>query len=245
MLKCYFFNTIPATTCTWDTTDPTLTLVTIKTPDTYSFQYSEIPITITTEGAVNSSMIGITIADKVTRYRFELSAYKQDSLSIPTEVYYSEYIADAIQIPTFTCKSLTKEIREETAIRIDFTNPYSFTNPLMTNIRFKIEFLAGGGWADNLGYSANSIYKRFPCVFYYNDLVNPATYDSHVRCDLYTHLTGPHASLTDSAVRGPYILMYGFSNVLSINELYRLELAKFLIGSSTGTDAKIRFSIIE
>ena len=55
-------------------------------------------------------MIGITIADKVTRYRFELSAYKQDSLVIPTEVYYSEYIADAIQIPTFSCKSLTKEV---------------------------------------------------------------------------------------------------------------------------------------
>lgn len=130
-------------------------------------------------------------------------------------------------------------------MRIDYKNPYSFTNPTLNNIRLKIEFLSGGGWATNLGYSANQIYKRFPCVFYYNDLVNSPTYDSHVRCDLYTYLEGPHASLTDVTTRGPYILMYGFQNVLSIDQLYRLELAKFLIGSSTGTGTKIRFSIIE
>ena len=41
VLKCYFFNTIPATTCLWDTsTDPGYTLVTIKTPLTSAFQYS-------------------------------------------------------------------------------------------------------------------------------------------------------------------------------------------------------------
>ena len=32
VLKCFFFNDIPAETCTWDVTDPTLTLLTIKTP---------------------------------------------------------------------------------------------------------------------------------------------------------------------------------------------------------------------
>lgn len=40
VLKCYFFNTIPATTCTWDVSNPLYTLVTINTPDTRSFQYS-------------------------------------------------------------------------------------------------------------------------------------------------------------------------------------------------------------
>ena len=39
--------------------------------------------------------------------------------------------------------------------------------------------------------------------------------------------------------------MYGFTNDLLESENYRLELAKFLIGSSTGTETKIRFSIIE
>lgn len=41
VLKCYFFNTIPAKTCTWDTTtNPAYTLITIQTPDVHSFQYS-------------------------------------------------------------------------------------------------------------------------------------------------------------------------------------------------------------
>lgn len=71
VLKCYFFNTIPAQTCIWDTsTSASYTLLTINTPLTMAYQYSEIPITITTEGAVNTSKIGITIADIVTRYRF-------------------------------------------------------------------------------------------------------------------------------------------------------------------------------
>jgi hypothetical protein len=41
VLKCYFFNNIPAKTCLWDTsTNPSYTLVTINTPETMSFQYS-------------------------------------------------------------------------------------------------------------------------------------------------------------------------------------------------------------
>ena len=32
VLKCFFYNDIPAETCTWDVNDPTFTLVTIKTP---------------------------------------------------------------------------------------------------------------------------------------------------------------------------------------------------------------------
>jgi hypothetical protein len=41
VLKCYFYNTIPAQTCTWDTSTSTLyTLVTINTPLSNSFQYS-------------------------------------------------------------------------------------------------------------------------------------------------------------------------------------------------------------
>lgn len=40
VLKCYFFNTIPAQTCTWDTSNPAYTLVTINTPLNFNFQYS-------------------------------------------------------------------------------------------------------------------------------------------------------------------------------------------------------------
>jgi len=51
---------------------------------------------LTTEGATTVDKIGITIADIVTRYRFELQAFKQTNATTPTEVYFSEYIAKAI-----------------------------------------------------------------------------------------------------------------------------------------------------
>lgn len=40
ILKCYFFNTIPASKCTWDTSNGAYTLVTIETPVTNYYQYS-------------------------------------------------------------------------------------------------------------------------------------------------------------------------------------------------------------
>lgn len=40
VLKCYFFNTIPAQTCSWDTSNPAYTKVIINTPLNNNFQYS-------------------------------------------------------------------------------------------------------------------------------------------------------------------------------------------------------------
>lgn len=138
VLKCYFFNVIPAQTCVWDTsTSASYTLLTINTPLTNAYQYSEIPITITTEGAVSSSKVGITIADIVTRYRFELQAYTQANAVIPTEVYFSEYIAAPILLP-ITYYSLSKEINEYTHLRFEFNSPYNFTSPLADDLRIKI-----------------------------------------------------------------------------------------------------------
>lgn len=112
----------------------------------------------------------------------------------------------------------------------------------MNNIRIKVEFLAGGGWASSLGYDPDQIYKNYPCIFYRTD---DSAHDSNVRCDLYTYLNGPHASLTDISKRGPYILVYGFKAPLAINENYRFEFARFKIGSSHGTSTNLRVSIIE
>jgi len=110
VVKCYFFNTIPASTCTWDVSNGAYTYLTIKTPLNSFYQYSEIPITVTTEGASTTSNIGITLSSLVQRYRFEINFYKMSSTTIPTEVFYTEYIADAIQISTIysvTAKALT------------------------------------------------------------------------------------------------------------------------------------------
>jgi hypothetical protein len=62
---------------------------------------------VTTEGAISSSKIGITIADIVTRYRFEVQAFQHNSSVVPTEVYFSEYIAAPIYLPV-TSYALTK-----------------------------------------------------------------------------------------------------------------------------------------
>jgi hypothetical protein len=48
--KCYFYDNIPAANCTFNSTDPTKTVVTIFTPIDFNFQQSEVPLTITTEG---------------------------------------------------------------------------------------------------------------------------------------------------------------------------------------------------
>jgi hypothetical protein len=70
VIKCYFYNTIPASTCTWDNSNTDYTYLTINTPLNNYYQYSEIPITITTEGAVSTDKIGITLDSLVQRYRF-------------------------------------------------------------------------------------------------------------------------------------------------------------------------------
>lgn len=172
--------------------------------------------------------------------------FMHNSSSIPTEVYFSEYIAAPISLP-LTYYSLSKEANEYTHLRFQFNSPYNITSPLADDLRIKIEFLSvGGGWAPNLGFNPNTIYKNFPCVFSDNraQLV-PPIYNSKVSCDLYTYTTGPHASLTNSSARGPYILVSGFSNWMLINEQLRLEVGGFLIGTSTNVQANVRFSLIQ
>lgn len=55
-------------------------------------------------------------------------------------------------------------MNEWTNLRLQFVQPHDFANSVVNDIRIKIEFLKTG-WATNLGYLANQIYKRFPCTF--------------------------------------------------------------------------------
>ncbi len=47
-VKCYFKATMQAADCQYDNTDPLKTIITIVSPPYDEFQYSEIPIIITT-----------------------------------------------------------------------------------------------------------------------------------------------------------------------------------------------------
>lgn len=111
----------------------------------------------------------------------------------------------------------------------------------MKDLRVKIQFTRNAAsWGPNLGYQANTVYKRFPCVV----IVNNAGYDVNARCDFYTDFNGPHASLVQGN-RGSYVLVYGFSNNFAAGDTFRIEIAKFLIGSTAGISANIRLSIIQ
>jgi hypothetical protein len=73
--KCYFYGNIPATNCTFDSTAPSFTLITIFTPVDFNFQSSEIPLTVTTEGYIDETYEGITIDSLVKRYQFYIQFY--------------------------------------------------------------------------------------------------------------------------------------------------------------------------
>jgi hypothetical protein len=76
--------------------DPSKTIFTIVSPPLEAYQYSEVPILITTEGAIDENFTGFPIDPLVTRYRFETNFYLYNSSTIPSEVFYTEWIADAI-----------------------------------------------------------------------------------------------------------------------------------------------------
>lgn len=103
----------------------------------------------------------------------------------------------------------------------------------------KIEFVRTYAFSLYLGYTADEIIKRFPCVFYYG-----STYDSSVRCDLYNTIAGPYSSLV-STNKGPYIIVYGFSSALLAGTTYKLMVGKLLIGDTTSLTAQIRLSILQ
>ena len=64
-VKCYFKATMQAAQCNYDNTDPLKTKVTIVSPPYTEFQYSEIPIIITTEGGIDEDHLGLTISNIV------------------------------------------------------------------------------------------------------------------------------------------------------------------------------------
>jgi len=71
-VKCYFKATMQAAECVYDNSDPTKTKVTIISPPYDDFQFSEIPIIITTEGGIDEDHLGLTISPVVERYKFEV-----------------------------------------------------------------------------------------------------------------------------------------------------------------------------
>ncbi len=74
-LICYFFGNVPAGSVVWDTSNPAFTKIVLTTPPTHSFVYSEIPISITTEGALSPEQTGFPINQLVRRYHLEVKFF--------------------------------------------------------------------------------------------------------------------------------------------------------------------------
>jgi hypothetical protein len=95
-VKCYFKATMQAAKCDYDDSNPLKTVITIVSPPYDEFQYSEIPIIITTEGGRSEEDLGLTISSVVERYKFEVDFFLYNSSLIPSEVLYTNWLADAI-----------------------------------------------------------------------------------------------------------------------------------------------------
>lgn len=122
--KCYFYMNIPAVNCTFDSSDPTQTIVTIFTPANFNFQQSEVPLTVTTEGYQQPQNQGITIDTLVKRYFFKIQFYSNLSPEpIPQEVIFDDWIPDSIPLTSLNCLSMVKNAGENEHLKCTFITP--------------------------------------------------------------------------------------------------------------------------
>ena len=162
-IVCFFYNTVPASSCSWDDSSTDKTEITIGTPTTAPYFQTEIPITITTQTA--QGYYGITLPELIQRYKFYFYFYKNNETTFH-EVYYEDYIPDPITLPAswYTTNIYPLQYNEEAYLRISFTNNYM---DLGTNYFFEIGFFhTNQAWDYNLGWGAQEWYTTLdlPCI---------------------------------------------------------------------------------
>lgn len=70
----------------------------------------------------------------------------------------------------------------------------------------------------------------------------------NIHCDLYTYYeaTTPYNNMhINNDVTGPYLLIYGFEEYITLGTLVRIEIPKIKLGSVAGSTAKLGLSILE
>jgi hypothetical protein len=234
--KCYFYMNIPAANCSFDSSDPTQTVVTIFTPVNFNFQQSEVPLTITTEGYQQPQNQGITIDTLVKRYFFQIQFYSNlRPPPIPQEVIFDEWIPDSIPINSVSCTSTTLNAGEFEHLKCSFVTPAQVLNSGGHIHFFRAEFSSSSyGWYP----AANGITADYPCLMYgVNVSANP-----YVRCDYVTWMSGSYKS-SQTTTSYNYITFYGLSTIpggstitFEIPHIQRYW---------NGYDTAIKFSILE
>ena len=216
--KCYFYGDIEASDCNYDASDPDFTLITLYTPVDFNFQSSEIPFMVTTEGYTSPEFEGLTIDSLVKRYDFQIQFYTDTSPNVPTEVIYTDWIAEPLELDTVTCEHTTNGQTSWDHITCSITSPPEALNePTFFHI-FRIEFT---NLDSALGYEVDQIYPDFPCVAYGANLVA----DPYIKCDLVTWTLGTYASVNAL----PYINIYGFEE-LPPNSTFTVEFPRIKRG---------------
>lgn len=161
---------------------------------------------------------------------------------MPSEVLYTNWLADAIELPgSLTGKSLSWEANQITALHFNLVAPLMTTPEERLIFLFKSDSAGRNAWHSTLGYTADRIYKEFPCV-----VVNMP--GLKIRCDLYTYVNtvGPYNKLhISSRLLGPFIMVYGFQNAIAIGQNIQIYLPGIKLSGQVGAQAIVSFSILQ
>ena len=229
-LRCFFYNTVPAESCTWDVSDPTKTTLTIYTPTTETYYQSEIPITITTEDAVGT--YGIRLPDLIQRYKFYFYFFRNGE-TVEHEVYFEDYVPDPIVMDStwLTTGFYPTQYGEESYLEITWTNKYM---DLGTNYFIELSFdHSNQAWDYNLGWGAQPWYGRYdmPC------LVDGLGTD-------YSCILIPGGAANTQSI----IQIIGLSAISSVspNNVFTFRLPKIKFGTpSTAVSAYMTFTVYQ
>lgn len=235
--KCYFYKDIPAVNCTFDSSDPLQTIVTIFTPANFNFQQSEVPLTITTEGYQQPFNQGITIDTLVKRYFFKIQFYSHlRPEPVPQEVIFDDWIPDSIPLTSLSCLSMVKNAGENEHLKCSFVTPTQVLNSAGHIHFFRVEFSTTNTYGWN--QAANGLTPDYPCLMYGTNV----SADPYVRCDYVTWQGGPYKS-SQTVTSYSYITFYGLSTIPGGSTI------NFEIPSIprmwNGYETSLKFSILE
>ena len=98
-------------------------MITVFTPTDFNFQSSEIPFMVTTEGYISPEYEGITIDSLVKRYHFHVQFYTDYNGDDPTEVIFTEWTPDSLELDTFECEATCEGEQTWDHLKCSFTTP--------------------------------------------------------------------------------------------------------------------------
>lgn len=207
-----------------------MTKITIHTPTDMDYYQSEIPIVVTTEGALAPSKNGLKLPDLVQRYNFYM--YFTINGQPIHEVSYAEYVPIAKIIPDtdFTITPIIAEANEYTLLKIDFQNNYIALN---SQYDFVLNFThTNNAWEPNLGWGAKTVWYQkydYPCIV------------EGIGSNYYCELRPGTALSTDSLIT----VMTKGNMSLSLGSNVTFYFPKIQLGSNSGDSMLGLFKIRE